>query len=189
MQNLINAYNEEGIKAQRPEDYENITNSLIKTIGSGIRINFIKEVNEVQASRILDPENKHKIRPPGFYRDNDSRTDYWTCYALERYKMGPLILAYYKFGFRNGLANSGERIILGQDNTGAYMGYPRLLENLGYQQQGISGKNKVESRPFFSLAVLRITFVAVGAFVLVLAYIVHRYVRAHSRASIQIIKE
>ena len=36
LQNLINAYNEEGIKAQRPEDYESISASLIKTIGSAM---------------------------------------------------------------------------------------------------------------------------------------------------------
>lgn len=184
LQNIIDAYNWEGIKAQRPEDYERISTSLIKTLGYGMRIDIIKDVNEVPgyASNLLNSINKYKIRPPRFYRDNESKTDYWTCYILERYKMGPLILALYKFGFQNGLASSGERIILGQDNTGAYMGYSRS-RNLGVQEQGVSRKNKDKPKPFFPLAVLRITFMVVGAFVLVLAYIVHRYVRAHSRAS------
>ena len=102
--------------------------------------------------------------------------------------MGPLILALYKFGFKNGLASSGERIVLGQNNTGAYMGYPRL-ENRVNQEQSISRKNKIEPEPFFSLAMLRKIFVVAGAFLIVLAYVIHRYFRARSSASGKIIKQ
>lgn len=215
LENLLIAYCREGIKAEKPEDFERIGRSLVQAHGKVlyVGITVISDVNEIPrySSKLLDSENAIEIRPPWFYRDSDSQTDYWICYTFERYKMGPLILACYKFGFQNGQLSSGERIILGEDRTGAYTGYPKLgsLRNqervvvpknedgtfdLRYSEPNNvrlpsttplsgRGRGKVDQSPFSSLAVLRVTFIAGAVFLLVLAYIVHKYARAGSGAS------
>lgn len=215
--NLLIAYCREGIKAEKPEDFDRIGRSLVEAHGKalGVRITVISDVNEISrySSKLLDSEKATEIKPPWSYRDSESQTDYWSCCAFERYKMGPLILAYYKFGFENGLLGSGERIVLGEDRTGAFTGYTKL-GSLRTQEKVVVPRNedgtfdlrysetnnvrlpsatplngrgqvKVDQSPFSSLAVLRVTFIAGGVFLLVLAYIVHRYVRAGSRASRQ----
>jgi hypothetical protein len=217
LENLLIAYCREGIKAEKPGDFERVGRSLVQANGKalGVRITFITDANEIPgySSKLLDLENATEIRPPWSYRDSESQTDYWACYTFERYKMGPGFITSYKFGFQNGLLSSGERIVLGEDRTGAFTGYTKLgslrtqekvvvpkSEDGGFdfrysEPNGVRlpsatslsgrGRGKVDQSPFSSLAVLRVTFIAGAVFLLVLAYIVHKYARANSRAATQ----
>jgi hypothetical protein len=220
LENLLIAYCREGIKAERPEDFDRIGRSLVKAHSKalGVGINVISDINEIPrySSKLLDSEKATEIRPPWSYRDSDSQTEYWACYTFERYGMGPLILACYKFGFEDGLVSSGERIILGEDRTGAFTGYTKL-GSLRSQEKAVVPKNedgtfdlrysepnnvrlpsatslndrgrgKADQSPSSSLAMLRVTFIAGAVFLLVLAYIVHRYVRTGSKVATHTVK-
>ena len=190
LENLLIAYCREGIKVGKPDDFERIGRSIVKPYSEvlGVTMNIILDVNEIRkySSNLLISENEHKVRPPWSYRDSQSQTDYWICYAFERYKMGPGMLVCYKLGFQNGLLRSGERIILGEDKTGAYTGYPRL-RSLRDHKKVVIGKNNVDLISFFSTTMLMIIFVGAGVFLLVLAYVVHRYFRPSSGASTHIV--
>jgi len=100
--------------------------------------------------------------------------------------MGPGMLVCYKLGFQNGLLSSGERVILGEDRIGTYTGYPRL-RSLRDHKKVVLDKNNVDLSSFFSTTMLMVTFVGAGVFLLVLAYIVHRYFSPGSRASTHIV--
>lgn len=148
LENLLIAYCQEEIKAEEREDFERIGRSLVKTHGEsmGLINTVIADVNEVgrYGPRLLDPVNAAEIRPPSFHRDGDSQTDYWTCYARARYKMGPAILTRYKFGFQNGLLHSGERAVLAEDASGAYTGYPNLKNVRNQEEIILDQSNKFE---------------------------------------------
>jgi hypothetical protein len=205
LKNLLIAYCQEGIRAERREDFERIGRSLVEAHGKSIGLDnsVVSEVSDVRkyGRRLLDLVAGAEIGPPASYKDGESEMDYWTCYACARYKMGPSILARYEFGFQNGLLSSGERAVLGEDASGAYTGYPNL-QNLrltdrvvleqyrefefpepdsGTTRERIPGsETRVSASPSHTLALLRFTFVGAGVFLLALAYVVQRCVRMRS---------
>lgn len=130
LKNLLNAYCQEEIRAKQPDDFERIGYSLVEVHSKSLGFinTVVSDVNDIRkySRQLLESVNTDEIKAPAHHRDDESRIDYWTCYACARYKMGPAILVRYKFGFQDGLLCSGERALLKEDATGAYTGYPNL---------------------------------------------------------------
>ena len=203
LENLLIAYCQEEIKAKEHEDFERIGRSIVNALGESMGLNYtvIADVNEVgrYGPKLLDSINAAEIKPPSLYRDSDSQTDYWNCYACGRYGMGPAILTRYRFGFKNGLLHSGERSVLGEDASGAYTGYSNLKNIRGQQEfiinddgadvgfvktRNLRSDKAVGTSPLLSSAALRLMFVGAGVLLLILAFLVHTCARPSSKVSI-----
>jgi len=178
LENLRVAYYREGIRALNTQDFERIGWSLVVTEDPRPQqLKVISDVNDIPEYRShpLDSDSEGEIRAPWFYKDAESQTEYWICYTYNQ--LGGIV-ARYKFGFQKGYLTVADKLILGRDiGRALYLsGYrPLDMRPLPARPQGTIGLNWS-----WLLSALSVMFIAVGIFLLILAYLVRRHYRSSS---------
>jgi hypothetical protein len=169
---LRRAYNKEGIKAKTPDDYKEIAWSLIVAeheSTSRDEIVLVSHVSEIPdySPHSLDPETEAEVKAPQVRSEDETHTDYWTCYTYEQFHG---VVARCTFGFREGQLDSAEKFVLGDGiGNASYLG--------GELPQVPGNATRPRRSPFGTFGLMSVT---VGSLLLFCAFLVQR-ARASSR--------